>query len=261
MRNIVTRLRSKMLFIFYELVFGLFTPAKVSCVNFGYAPATTGLADLYPHPEEGCQYELYWQTYAQLARPLEDHEILCEISCGRGGGLAFLRGLTRARLIGLERSFFARRTARKRFGLDVRYAQAPSLPLADQSIDVFLCIDSAHIFHTPQFVRELHRCLKPEGLVLLADQNDGSDGYVRQFLERRYARAGFRLERWRDIRPNVLRALHCEQPRKRQILSALPNIPVMRAKAAAFMSMEGSRKYRELEQGQRTCFIMQARKL
>ncbi|MBX3670483.1 MAG: class I SAM-dependent methyltransferase [Rhodocyclaceae bacterium] len=246
--------------LFYEVVFGLFTPANVSCVNFGYAPITPGLAAHYPNPDEALQYELYWQTFALLERQLSAQQVLCEISCGRGGGLAFLRGSTAARLIGLERSWFACRHARRRFGLDVRAAVAPKLPLAAQSVDVFLCVDSAHIYHTPEFVAELVRCLKPGGCVLLADRNRGAPDYVRKMIHKRHAAAGLTLDTWRDIGANALQALYLDEARKQQLLRALPPLPGLRAKAENFAGLIGSQKHQDMERGEVSYFLMRSTK-
>lgn len=259
-RNIAQAADAAIKPLFYEIVFGLVMPTRISCLNFGYAPFTEGLAPHYPDPDEALQYELYWQTFAQLERPLDDQDVLCEISCGRGGGLAFLRSITNARLIGLERSYSARRHARKRFGLDVRRAVAPAQPLPAQSVDVFLCVDSAHLFHTLEFVGELVRCLKPGGVVLLADRNRGAQDYVRKMIEKRHASAGLLPDKWRDIRSNVQQASYLDEARKRQLLRALPAVPWLQTKARNFMGVVGSPKQRDMESGAVSYFLMRSSK-
>lgn len=254
-RKWIQRIKRKITPAYYELVYGLCTPPHVSCMNYGYAPITEVNRPYFPEPEEGFQYELYWQAFHQMARCLKPDEVLCEISCGRGGGLAFLRRLTPAHILGLERSSFARHHARS-LGLEVRPATAPYLPLPEASIDVFLSIEAAHNYHNDTFVAELRRCLKPGGVVLLADMNLGSDAQVRHAISRRYRNHGLIVRQWRDIRPNVLDALHQDETRKLQFLHSLPR--PFRAEAKAYMGMVGSHKYHEMQRDERAYFMLLA---
>lgn len=257
LRKWIQRCKRRITPLYYEIVYGACAPGNVSCMNYGYAPVTEANRPHFPHEGEGLQYELYWQTFSQLPRPLRPDQLLCEVSCGRGGGLAFLRQYTAARITGLERSAFARRHARG-LGLDVRPATAPLLPLKSASVDVFLSVEAAHNYHSDAFVAELSRCLKPGGLVLLADMNLGADAHVRDAIGRRYARQGLAVRRWRDIRPNVLEALRLDEERKQAFLRRIP--APFRPEAAAYMGLLGSHKHLEMERDERAYFIMLAEK-
>lgn len=258
LRKWIQRCKRRVTPLYYEIVYGVCAPKHVTCMNYGYAPVTEANRPHFPEPSEGLQYELYWQTFSQLQQPLEEEQLLCEISCGRGGGLAFLRYFTASRLLGLERSSFARRHAR-RFGLDVRLATAPTLPLEDESVDVFFSIEAAHNYHSDAFVSELARCLKPGGRVLMADMNLGADANVRNSISQRYARHGMIVQRWRDIRPNVLESLRLDEERKQLFLHTIPTL--FRPEAVAYMGMVGSHKHLEMQQDERAYFIMLAEKL
>lgn len=258
LRQRIQRFKGKITPIYYELVYALFTPRHVSCMNYGYAPVSPGVSQYYPCPEESLQYELYWQTYSQLERPLSEDQVLCEISSGRGGGLSFLSRMIEGKVIGLERSIFARLHSRHRFNLDVRHAAAPRLPLPDQSVDVFISIEAAHNYHTAKFVSEMFRCLKPGGFVLLTDTYNGTDQYVRDILQRRYDKVGFNIESWRDIRTNVIEAMHQDDARKGAFLRRLPFF--LRDEGSAYLGMVGSHKYLEMKYDKRAYFIMKARK-
>jgi len=257
-RKQVQRLKRRITPLYYEIVYALVTPRRVNTMNFGYAPLTESLRPHYPSADQGLQYELYYQTFRQLDTPLTADQRLCEVSSGRGGGLALLRNLTDAQVIGLERSPAARRYAAQEFGLDTRAATAPTLPLETASVDLFISVEAAHNYHNDAFIAEIVRCLKPGGQLLLADMNLGSDRHVQQKLRALYARNGLRLEQWRDIRPEVLAALHADHQRKQAFMRFL--FGPLRAEAEAYMGTVGSHKYHEMQHDQRAYFILQALK-
>ena len=258
-RQKIQRLKGRITPLYYELVYAVFTPRHVSCMNYGYAPVSPNISQYYPYPEEALQYELYWQTFSQLDQPLSEEQILCEVSSGRGGGLYFINRMTNAKVIGLERSFFARTHSRRRFHLDVRHAAAPLLPLPDQSVDVFISVEAAHNYHTLKFVSELYRCLKPGGCIFLTDTYNGTDDQVRNILQRRYDKIGLIIESWRDIRANVIEAMHQDEARKEVFLRKLPFF-LRDEGGRAFMGTVGSHKYLEMMHDKRAYFIMKARK-
>lgn len=258
-RKAVQKIKRRIAPLYYELVYALFTPHNVNTMNYGYAPVTPQLRRNYPTPDQGLQYELYYQTYKQLEQPLDSSQVLCEISSGRGGGLAFLRTLTEAKIIGLERSHSARQYAIRRFSLDCRPATAPDLPLDDSSIDVFVSVEAAHNYHNDFFVAELARCLKQGGYLILSDMHLGSDQQVRNKLRELYEKHGLSINNWRDIRTHILGALHADNPRKKRFTRYLFG-PLL-AEAKAYMGMVGTHKYHEMQNDQRAYFTLIAEKL
>ena len=38
-------------------------------------------------PGQALQLQLYWETFAQCDGALRPDQVVCEVSCGRGGGL------------------------------------------------------------------------------------------------------------------------------------------------------------------------------
>src|SRR5688572_32916345 len=91
--------------------------SHISTLNYGYAPVSPDVLDSPISRHQYFQVELYRQTCLALGRALSSEQCLCEISCGRGGGLAFIASRTAARCIGLEKSRPARLHARWRLGL------------------------------------------------------------------------------------------------------------------------------------------------
>lgn len=257
-RKSVQRIKRSISPFYYEIVYLLATPRHVNTMNYGYAPITEELRTKYPSSDQGLQYELYWQVFNQINTPLTPSQVICEVSSGRGGGLAFLRNLTEARTIGLERSPSARRYAKKHFNLDTRAASAPNLPLDDNSVDVFLSVEAFHNYHSDMLVSELQRCLKPGGVVLLADMNLGSDKAVRDKLTCLYEKNGLNIERWRDIRPNIIKSLVKDNDRKIKFTRYF--FGPIKHEAQAYMGVVGSHKYNEMERDERAYFILSARK-
>lgn len=258
-RKLVQRIKRRNTPFFYKIVYALLTPQRVNTMNLGYAPLTEKLRSCYPSADQGLQYELYWQTFRQLEFSLSADQLVCEVGSGRGGGLAFIRNLTPAQVIGLECSTAARRYAERYFELDTRAATVPKLPLEDASVDAFVAVEAAHFSHNDAFVAELARSLKPKGSVLLADFNLGSDQHVRTKLSALYQRNGFELIGWRDIRPQVLEAMKQDDTRKQACMRFL--IGPLRAEAEAYMGTIGSHKYHEMKNDERAYFILHARKL
>lgn len=225
-------------------------------MNLGYAPVSDFPAGVYPVEGERLQYELYWQTFCLLERKLSADAVVCEVSCGMGGGLAFLKRLSPGQFIGLERSYFARKRAARKFDLDVRPTTAPLLQLDDASVDVMLCVESAHNYHNEAFLAEIRRCLKPGGVVLLSDFNLGSSAVVKARLGSLYERAGFDIEVWRDVRSHVLDSMRLDNPRKEQALAKLPTF--LRKEARGYMGLVDSYKYRQLSNDERAYFMFRA---
>lgn len=257
-RKWVQRIKRNITPVYYEVVYLLATPKHVNTMNFGYAPITDALRANYPSQDQGLQYELYWQVFKQLKTPLSANQIVCEVSSGRGGGLAFLKKLSDAKFIGLDVSPAARRYAKNHFGLDTQAATAPSLPLDDNSIDVFLSVEAAHNYHSAAFIAEIYRCLKPGGVLLLTDMHLGSDKIVREKLFPLYADNGLSLDDWRDIRPHIIASLEQDNERKSVFMRYM--LGPLKAEAEAHMGMVGSHKYNEMKQDERSYFILSASK-
>ena len=90
-RNMLMERGRKAVSLYYEIVYALAAPKHVNTMNYGFAPVTENLRQFHPSKDQALQYELYWQTFSQLDDSLDSSEILCEVGCVRGGGLAFLQ--------------------------------------------------------------------------------------------------------------------------------------------------------------------------
>lgn len=109
---------------------------------------------------------------------LEDGMRVADIGCGTGIFLKVAKEkYPRATFIGLDPDEKAlaiaeRRLAKAKLGVELKLAFAESLVLPDGSIDV--CFSTLAFHHMPdeikqKAVREIHRILKPGGVVVIAD--------------------------------------------------------------------------------------------
>jgi len=65
--------------------------------------------------------------------------------------------------------------------IDIREGTAESIPLADQSVDAVTVAQAFHWFRGPEALREIHRVLKPEGILALVwNVRDESVDWVRR---------------------------------------------------------------------------------
>lgn len=241
----------------YFAIYGAPTWSGVSTLNYGYAPVSEEVRDAPIASGQYFQIELYRQALLALQPPLSPGQCLCEVSCGRGGGLAFAAQQTGAQCVGLEKSWPARRYAAKRFGLDVRKAVAPLLPLADASVDAFISVEAFHNYANDQFLQEMARCLKPGGQVVVADRRKGPLADNRKFLISLFERNGFRIGTFRDIMPNVLAALREDHDRKEKLLRVLPKT-FIHDELREMFACTGSKRYIAFEHGDWSYFLMSA---
>ncbi len=189
-----------------------------SVLNYGYAPLDARAAgDAQP---EGYCLALYAHVGdAQLrgARVLE-------VSCGRGGGTAFIQStFSPASVTGIDLSEGNIALAKERFGaregLEFRLGNAQSMPFTEASFDVVLNVEASHLYDDPiRFFAEVHRVLRPGGRFLYADLCWSSIDPA-ELLQA----AGFEIASAEDITPNVLCALDLDSERRERIMrSTLP---------------------------------------
>ena len=243
----------------YALIYRYLAPGDIATMNWGFGPADPALEHLHPVPGQALQLQLYWETFAQCDGALRPDQVVCEVSSGRGGGLAFVDRLTEARVIGLERDRSARGYARRRFGLEVSRTVCPEIALPDQSVDVFLSVEAVHNYRTNTFFAELHRCLKPGGQVLMSDFKIGREAAVRADMTRFLADNGLALEAWANISGNVVQSLDQDAVRHQRQLRRLPRF--LRPRAEGDVAAVGSYPYEELVSGARTYFRLRARRV
>ena len=231
-------------------------------MNYGYAPLEAEIS--IPHADD-VGYGL--KLYARLANSaeLEGKDVL-EVGCGRGGGTSFVfQRFHPKTMTGLDLARRAIDYCRRTYpwpGLQFYAGDAEHLPFPDGTYDIVMNVESSHCYaDVPQFLREVHRVLRPGGLLLLADARptkispDAGPALFHQddidVLRRQLAEAPFRMVEEEDITANVMRALELDTPdRRARIEKRVPKF--LRPHVHAFAAAEGSPMYQAYAQGERT---------
>ena len=223
-------------------------------LNYGYVPLDSSAAESLR--TEGQEDNFGLALYARVAGAAElAGKDLLEVGCGRGGGAAFVFerfGLRSMTGLDLARQAIERCRARyARPGLQFVAGNAERLPFPDAAFDAVLSVESTHCYgDPPSFLREAHRVLRADGLLLLTDfrsTKPTQDGvFAREdvaHLHEQLTDAGFRTLDEEDITPNVVRALELDTPiRRAQIERRVPKL--LRRQVLRFAAVEGSPVYR-----------------
>lgn len=231
----------------------------VSTLNYGYSPVSEEVRDSTIGRNQTFQIELYRQVFLAIGGTLSPEQCLCEVSCGRGGGLAFIASRTSARCIGLEKSWPAQFYARRRHGIDVRKSVAPAIALDRAGVDAFISVEAFHNYANDDFLQEVRRCLRPGGSIVIADRGKGSLEENRRFEVSLFERNGFEITTFRDITPNILEALRGDHDRKARFLRWVSGTFIHDELREMFACV-GSNKYKAFESGDWSYFLFSAAK-
>ena len=183
-------------------------------VSSEFAFMNDGYVDLDQHgfPIESIDIELTekfrtWRYQAQLYKKCLDVALidrsaeqgtLLDLSCGKGGGLAFFKDHYKfEKLIGVDLNPVHIEVCELNIK-DVEFvaASATEIPLADESVDIITTVE-ATAYYKPfdKYLSEVYRVLAPGGLLVQA----GPDGInINQ-----YADQGFKLQTSKNITRNV----------------------------------------------------------
>jgi ubiquinone/menaquinone biosynthesis C-methylase UbiE len=118
----------------------------------------------------------YWGEHAaryRFAWPYVDGRAVLDIACGTGYGIGLLKENARF-VVGVDVDLSAAKTARSEVGKNstVLLGDGLALPFADNSFDVITSFETLEHLHARQdFLLELKRVLRPEGMLLLSTPN------------------------------------------------------------------------------------------
>ncbi len=187
-------------------------------MNHGYAPLTAEEAARLPAlaPEDAawrhqvCLYlYLVEEALSASGKPSAAGLHILDVGCGRGGGLSVLKRYHNpGRAVGVdlnEQQIAFCRSRHEGLGLEFQAGNAMALPFPDASFDLVFNVESFHCYPNPgKFLREVHRVLTPDGLLLFADTR------LRRAkaspLEAAMRRAGLEILSSRDLTANVREA-------------------------------------------------------
>lgn len=215
-------------------------------MNYGYAPKPNE-APLQLAEPPNQKYPLQMYHYLASKTSLEGKQIL-EVGSGRGGGARHLAGYFKpAFYTGLDLAQHAVDLATKLHKLpNLRFIQgsAENIPLADNSVDVVINVESCHAYGSVEnFLSEVKRVLRPNGYFLMVDFRYAID---MQTLTNQLKNSGLEMVEEENITSNVIEAIEAEDEVKQDRIRRL--IPTKWQKLfAEFAGVVGSKFYRNLK--------------
>ncbi len=221
----------------------------LTVLNYGYSADSVDTVVPADAPEFYC-LQLY--EHAVRGVLLEGAEVL-EVSCGRGGGAAFVaRTFAPRRYLGIDLSPENVRLARERHvagNLEFRVGDAEALDLPDASFDVVINIEASHLYDDrTAFFAEAYRVLVPGGRFCYTDGGWRDDEVTPELLD-----AGFRIVDCEDITANVLRALELDSARRAAVINEIAD-ETARTAYLDWSGVVGYRAHRRLAEGEARYF-------
>ena len=140
----------------------------------------------------------HWHRYHFAARWVEGREVL-DVACGEGYGTALLATRGATRVTGVDLSPQAVGHARSTYGSVPRTefveASCTKMPFADASFDLVVSFETLeHIESQREFVEEVARVLRPDGVFLLSCPNKLEYSDKRQFANEFHVKELYREE-------------------------------------------------------------------
>ncbi len=116
----------------------------------------------------------HWHRYA-LARQLSQHCTVLDVACGEGYGAAMV-AKTAYKVVGVDLSADVIQHAKNNYGhhtnLQFVTASCECLPFSDASFDFAISFETIeHIEQQKEFISELARVLRPDGMLILSSPN------------------------------------------------------------------------------------------
>jgi SAM-dependent methyltransferase len=180
-----------------------------------------------------------------------------DVGCGRGGGAAYVASyLGPRRVVGIDRCHNSVRICSANHNRNVEFltGDAQHLPFGDASFDVVVNVESSHGYPSmAAFLQEVHRILRPGGLLVFADLRWDHDGNGMTpargltLLKEQLCRSGLTVIHESDISAGVLRARAADQEGQRA--SIREHVPRgFRRAFAELAGLPGTTMYRRLEE-------------
>jgi ubiquinone/menaquinone biosynthesis C-methylase UbiE len=216
-------------------------------MNYGYVPNADEPPVSLPDDPKVQKYPMQMYHYLAAKAPIKGKTVL-EVGSGRGGGARYVAGTFQpASYTGMDIAQSAVDLANKIHVLpNLRFIQgsAENIPLADNSVDVVLNVESCHAYGSvDKFLAEVRRVLKPGGYLLLVDFRDVKN---MDLLRQQLKQSGMEMLQEEDIAPNVVKAMEAEDEMKKQRIKTLFP-PKWQALFGEFAGVVGSRIHVNLE--------------
>lgn len=235
----------------YELLAKRIPAEDWQFMNYGYVPNDDELPITLPDDPRVQKYPMQMYHYLAAKAEIRGKQVL-EVGSGRGGGARYVAGTFQpASYTGMDIAQSAVDLANRIHQLpNLRFIQgsAESIPLADNSMDVVLNVESCHAYGSvDRFLAEVKRVLKPGGYLLLVDFRDVEN---MNLLRTQLQRSGLDFLQEEDIAPNVVKAIEAEDEVKKERIRTL--FPKKWQKLfGEFAGVVGSRIHLNLKSGAR----------
>ena len=239
-----------MIRMWYQMLVVLDRGREITFMNYGYAdlhPNANGIA--LNDGEQANRFCIQLYHHVAGAVDLTGKDVL-EVGSGRGGGASYIaRHLKPRSMVGIDLSDKAVEFCNQHYstdGLSFSQGDAENLPLADNTVDAVVNLESSHCYGSMErFLSEVYRVLRPGGYFLFSDHRDQDKI---DLLHKQLAESGLKLERETDITPNVVKALELDNERKGKLIEQkCPKI--LRRRMEEFAAMKGTKTYRTFETG------------
>lgn len=212
--------------------------ADVIFMNFGYWYDDKQIALEQEDEKNRVSIQLYHKLTSLIDIEKSD---ICEVGSGRGGGLAYIHEKFNPKSsVGLDLNKTAVNFCKDFYnidGLSFIQGDAQNLPLKNDEFDVIINTESSHRYpEFDSFLNEAHRCLKPEGHLLLTDFRYANDI---ESMEGDIKNSEFEVLHYEDISKNVINALIADDTRRRNLVKEL--VPSLLQKTALnFAGVKGT---------------------
>ena len=209
----------------YELLAKHIPAEDWQFMNYGYIPNKDEGEPIRPGEEIVQRYPMQMYHFLASKASLKDKTVL-EIGSGRGGGAAYLAKTFQPQsYTGLDLAQSAVDLANKLHQQpNLRFIQgsAESIPMADNSVDVVINVESCHAYGSvPKFLSEVKRVLKPNGYLLLVDFRNEANVENMSTLKQQLRDTGMKLLQEEDITMNVVQSIETEDEVKRKRIERL----------------------------------------
>lgn len=246
-----TRARRVLFRVLFEAVARLSGGARWwTFMNYGYDGGANARALSLAPADEAERYciQLYHRALAGIDVAGTD---VLEVSCGRGGGVSYLRRYLAPKTVtGLDVAHHAIafcRRAHRLPGLRFIRGEAENLPALDASLDRVLNVEASFCYADfDRFLAEVRRVLRPGGYFHFADLRLADEVGP---LMAAFGRSGLTVLAADDIGAGVTRALARDAPRRAEAVRR--QAPwLLRGAMRTFAGTEGSRIPALLERGE-----------
>jgi ubiquinone/menaquinone biosynthesis C-methylase UbiE len=229
-------------------------------MNYGFE-ALDGKSDLHLDAEDEAErFSAQLYHFVGQGAAIEGKDVL-EVGSGRGGGASLIhREFKGKSMTGMDFSPRAVDFCQQVYsvpGLKYVVGDAMDLPFEQESFDVVVNVESAHLYPDPElFIREVFRVLRPGGTFLYSDVLP-----VHMFpaVRARLEKEGFEVQEERDISAEVLRALDLDSSRRSKLVHAWTPF-FLKSFGGMFAVVAGSYPHEKLRTGKSIFFRTIAKK-